>query len=152
MPAALPLDPVRGWAEASSARRVLVGTLPALVAFWVALPQLGNHHTAQLNDLSAYLGGFVFYALARVLRPHQGRDLERVLRHAFACLATSCAANFFAIMLLVPQSDGDVASWWPVAIASLGLVTTVPWGLVSFTVRAFSQPAQPRTCPSPVTT
>ena len=149
----LPYDVQRGWREATPVRRALVRALPLLVVFWAVLPELGSH-TAAVNDLSAVLGGVVFYAAARVLRPHQGREVERILRHGLASLAMSCATNFFVIVAFA-LAKPDPTTGLPVLIATLGLVLTVPWGIVACAVRAVRearQPRQPLVWPSPVTT
>lgn len=148
-PLVLPLDVGRGWREATETRRAVALGFPVLLVFWAVLPQLGEH-TAWLNDASAYLGGVVCYAVARVFRPHTGYSLERIVRHGFASLSVSCAINFFVVIRFAGQ-DSDPATWWPIVIATAGLFVTVPWGLVAVLVRATSRD-QPRVWPSPVTT
>lgn len=138
MTAVLPFDLERGWREASPVRRALVWTFPPLLVFWALLAQSAGD-TGALNDWTAVLGGFVFYAVARTLRPHEGVDVERILRHGLASTAMSCATNFFVVAFAEDGSGGHMTGW-SLGLATLGLVTTLPWGFVSLLVRA-SQPA-----------
>ena len=134
-PAVLPFAPARGWQQASDVQRGLVLLFPLLLVFWAVLPHLTDHETRPVNDLSAVLGGLVFYAVARVLRPHPSFSAERLLRHGFASLSVSCATNFFFVVAFAGDAP-EPSSWLPISIASLGLVITLPWGLVSCVVRS----------------
>ena len=131
----LPFDRRRGWQQAGELQRLLVALFPVLLVFWVALPHLTSYDTAGVNDVSAVLGGFVFYAVARVLRPHPAFSVERLLRHGLASLSMACATNFFLVLWTAGDSSTPT-TLAPLVIATLGLLVTAPWGLVACLVRS----------------
>ena len=143
-PIVLELHPVQGWHDAGRVQRALVLALPLVLLGFVLLP----------NGVDGVLG-FVpgwpsCYATARVLRPHVGESVERVLRHGLAALSTSL--GLLVILGIAFDTDSTALGLWP--LPTLGLFLTLPWGLSAAIVRAASHPVpdQPRTCPSPVTT
>ena len=142
-PIVLELHPVRGWRDAGPTQRLLVLSLPLVLLSFVLLP-------GGVDGLAAFFPGWpACYATARVLRPHVGRSEERLARHALAALSTSTGL----LVLLGIACDTDSAALGVYPLPLLGLVITLPWGLVAACVRAARVPVgQPRTCPSPVTT
>lgn len=143
-PIVLELHPVQGWRDAPVLQRWLVLALPLVLLVYATVP-------GGVDGVVSFVVGWPScYATARVLRPHVGFSVERVLRHGIAALSTS-----LALLLLVgvlANTDSVALGLWP--LPTLGLVLTVPWGLGAACVRAASRPVpdQPRTCPSPVTT
>lgn len=143
-PVVLELHPVRGWRAAGREQRLLVLSLPLVVLCFVATP-------GGLDGLVAVFPGWpACYAAARVLRPHVGQCAERVVRHSLAALSTSTGTLVLLGIAFDTDSPALWLLWW---VPTLGLLITLPWALVAACVRAAQVPvAQPRTCPSPVTT
>lgn len=141
-PVVLPFAPVAGWRQAGTLQRVLAVTVLPLVALWALLlwkaPALGDAVTATTG---VTLGPAAFWSLARVLRPHVGSSVERMVRHAFAATAT-CLGTAVIIGIAVNTADGDFL-WLFVGPASLGLVVTLPWGVTAMVTRAVRTPAPP---------
>jgi len=161
--------PVSGWHRASTTRRVLaVLAVPVLAAWTAGLifprtvwedPWTG----AAVWFLYLVVGPVVCYALARVVRPHRGREVERLLRHSLAAAAVAYALplmTFASVGRDVPElADGSGAALVlgtlvnGVMAVVLAVVTLV-WGVVVAVVRAclmgWSATTQPPAASEPV--
>ena len=144
----LPVDPARGWAEATVRRVLAVGSIAyvaavlAVMAVAAASPdsyEWTNNDTyfQAVVGLAVLVGPPTFYAAARVLRPHLPgrRDWERVLRHVLASTATAFAVPVLAALLLLADDDAfGVVVVFGVCAFGLGVLTAV-WGAVAAAVR-----------------
>ncbi|MGB8649341.1 MAG: hypothetical protein WCD35_01635 [Mycobacteriales bacterium] len=152
-PLVLGLHPVRGWQAADRPRRAFALLCPGLILAWTLAQLTAPEAGGTLVVLTALTVGCpAFYSAARVLRPHQGRCAEREFRHALASGSTAFGTATVLALLL-----GGGPALLLALPSSLGLVLTLPWGIVALLVRAASAPVgqpvgQPRTWPSPVTT
>lgn len=144
----LPVRPVEGWRRAGTARRALAASVLPLVLLWAVLlaaaPGPGDVVTA-VTGLT--VGPVAFWSLARVLRPHEVDDLERLLRHALAA-ASTCLGTAVIVGIAVNTRDGDFLGLFVVA-ATLGFCITVPWGVAAVLVRAVRTPVPARSWTPP---
>ena len=140
-PLVLGLHPGRGWRSAEGRRRRLAVLCAVQLAGWPLLALAPGGDVA-VAGLAVLLGPLAFSSAARVLRPHpHGAAGERVLRHWLS--AASTALGGATITLLVTDRGEDIVLLLALP-AALGLLVTVPWGVMALVARALSTPVPER--------
>ena len=139
------VHPVLGWARADEARRLFAVLAIVHLLSWPLLAGI-PHGGDVVVGLALTVGPPSFYSAARVLRPHLVPDAERRVRHALA--STSTTFGFSTLILLTAGSNGD-SGILVLVPAALGLLITVPWGLVALVIRALQTPVPNRPIVAP---
>lgn len=155
------LGPADGWARAGLAHRIMALSAVPLALVQVALAvavatQPGAPGNAAGGSGTAFLWlGFLsflpapplYYAAARVLRPHPRRGGERAVRHVLASAGTAFSVPVVTAVVVSAAADtADADHVFPVLVLLglpallLGLVTSV-WGLAVAAGRAADRAA-----------
>lgn len=146
-PLVLGLHPGLGWHTADRGRRRFAVLCAVQLVGWplLTLVPFGDIAVALL---AISVGPPAFCSAARVLRPHPaGEAGERVLRHGLASASTAFGSATIAFLV---TGSGDSVGLLLAAPATLGLLVTVPWGVVALVARALGTPVPARARPAPV--